>query len=226
MLIVSVQKCHNAPICGLFAKPANLIFKFLSLKISLIQADCHWKQVLVVRSTRFHGLEQSLEILPERDSDLLASLDKGIVHCRSQCTLNTTKEQRALALYGLGTYRSFCCQVIYGIFTINFSSSYLASEDTSSLRFFSGKDASVPSKSSLPSLAPTSSAERTRLLALCSTVKTRAEESYFILQVLTLLGILLALSFQLTVFLVGISQQSFCIFQLSLCISKLLPGFL
>lgn len=101
-----------------FAKPANLIFKYLSLKISLIQADCHWKQVLVVRSTRFHGLEQSLEILPERDSDLLASLDKGIVHCRSQCTLNTTKEQRALALYGLGTYRSFCCQVIYGIFTI------------------------------------------------------------------------------------------------------------
>ena len=78
---VSVQKCHNAPICGLFAKPANLIFKFLSLKISLIQADCHWKQVLVVRSTRFHGFEQSLEILPERDSDLLASLDKGIVHC-------------------------------------------------------------------------------------------------------------------------------------------------
>ena len=78
---VSVQKCHNAPICGLFAKPANLIFKFLSLKISLIQADCHWKQVLVVRSTRFHGFEQSLEILPERDSHLLASLDKGIVHC-------------------------------------------------------------------------------------------------------------------------------------------------
>ena len=87
---VSVQKCHNAPICGLFAKPANLIFKYLSLKISLIQADCHWKQVLIVRSTRFHGLEQSLEILPERDSDLLASLDKGIVHCRSQCTLNTS----------------------------------------------------------------------------------------------------------------------------------------
>lgn len=47
---VSVQKCHNAPICGLFAKPANFIFNFLSLKISLIQADCHWKQVLVVRS--------------------------------------------------------------------------------------------------------------------------------------------------------------------------------
>ena len=82
---VSVPKYHNAPICGLFAKPANLIFKYLSLKISLIQADCHWKQVLVVRSTRFHGFEQSLEILPERDSDLLASLDKGIVHCRSQC---------------------------------------------------------------------------------------------------------------------------------------------
>lgn len=99
---VSVQKCHNAPICGLFSKPANLIFKFLSLKISLIQADCHWKQVLVVRSTRFHGFEQSLEILPERDSDLLASLDKGIVHCRFQCTLNTTKEQRALALYAWG----------------------------------------------------------------------------------------------------------------------------
>ena len=118
LAIVSVQKCHNAPICGLFAKPANLIFKFLSLKISLIQADCHWKQVLVVRSTRFHGLEQSLEILPERDSNLLASLDKGIVHCRSQCTLNTTKEQQALALYGLRTYRSFCCLVIYGIFTI------------------------------------------------------------------------------------------------------------
>lgn len=117
-LRVSVQKCHNAPICGLFAKPANFIFKFLSLKISLIQADCHWKQVLVVRSTRFHSLEQSLEILPERDSDLLASLDKGIEHCRFQCTLNTTEEQRALALYGLGTYRSFCCQVIYGIFTI------------------------------------------------------------------------------------------------------------
>lgn len=89
---VSVQKCHNAPICGLFAKPANFIFKFLSLKISLIQTDCHRKQIFVVRSTRFHGLEQSLEILPERDSDLLASLDKGIVHCRSQCTLNTTKE--------------------------------------------------------------------------------------------------------------------------------------
>ena len=117
-IYVSVQKCHNAPICGLFAKSANLIFKFLSLKISLIQADCHWKQVLVVRSTRFHGLEQSLEILPERDSGLLASLDKGIVHCRSQCTLNTTEEQRALALYGLETYRSFSCQVIYGIFTI------------------------------------------------------------------------------------------------------------
>ena len=70
---VSVQKCHNAPICGLFAKPANLIFKFLSLKISLIQADCHRKQVL---------------------------------------------EQRPLALYSLGTYRSFCGQIIYGIFTI------------------------------------------------------------------------------------------------------------
>ena len=41
--LVSVQKCHNAPICGLFVKPANFIFKFLSLKISLIQADCHWK---------------------------------------------------------------------------------------------------------------------------------------------------------------------------------------
>ena len=41
--IVSVQKCHNAPICGLFVKLANFIFKFLSLKISLIQADCHWK---------------------------------------------------------------------------------------------------------------------------------------------------------------------------------------
>lgn len=118
LAIVSVQKCYNAPICGLFAKSANLIFKFLSLKISLIQADCHRKQVLIVRSTRFHCFEQSLEILPERDSDLLASLDKGIVHCRSQCTLNTTEEQRALALYGLGTYRSFCCQVIYGIFTI------------------------------------------------------------------------------------------------------------
>ena len=25
-LRVSVQKCHNAPICGLFAKPANFIF--------------------------------------------------------------------------------------------------------------------------------------------------------------------------------------------------------
>ena len=99
LAIVSVQKCHNTPICGLFAKPANFIFKFLSLKISLIQADCHWKQVLIVRSTRFHGFEQSLEILPERDSDLLASLDKGIVHCRSQCTLNITKEQRALSIY-------------------------------------------------------------------------------------------------------------------------------
>lgn len=76
LAIVSVHKCYNAPICGLFAKSANLIFKFLSLKISLIQADCHWKQVLVVRSTRFHGLEQSLEILSERDSDLLASLVK------------------------------------------------------------------------------------------------------------------------------------------------------
>ena len=54
---VSVQKCHNAPICGLFAKPANFIFKFLSLKISLIQADCHRKQVLIVRSTRFHCFE-------------------------------------------------------------------------------------------------------------------------------------------------------------------------
>ena len=53
-VIVSVQKCHNAPICGLFAKPANFIFKFLSLKISLIQIDCHRKQVLIVRSTRFH----------------------------------------------------------------------------------------------------------------------------------------------------------------------------
>ena len=76
MISVSVQKCHNAPICELFAKPANFIFKFLSLKISLIQADCHRKQVLVGRSTRFHSLEQSLEILPERDSDLLTSLDK------------------------------------------------------------------------------------------------------------------------------------------------------
>ena len=54
LAIVSVQKCHNAPICGLFAKPANFIFKFLSLKISLIQTDCHRKQVLIVRSTRFH----------------------------------------------------------------------------------------------------------------------------------------------------------------------------
>ena len=54
LAIVSVQKCHNAPICGLFAKPANFIFKFLSLKISLIQANCHRKQIFVVRSTRFH----------------------------------------------------------------------------------------------------------------------------------------------------------------------------
>ena len=54
LAIISVQKCHNAPICGLFAKPANFIFKFLSLKISLIQTDCHRKQVLIVRSTRFH----------------------------------------------------------------------------------------------------------------------------------------------------------------------------
>ena len=54
LAIVSVQKCHNAPICGLFAKPANFIFKFLSLKISLTQTDCHRKQVLIVRSTRFH----------------------------------------------------------------------------------------------------------------------------------------------------------------------------
>ena len=61
-------------------KPANFIFKFLSLEISLVQADCHRKEIFVVRSTRFHGLEQSLEILPERDSDLLASLDKGIEH--------------------------------------------------------------------------------------------------------------------------------------------------
>ena len=38
-------------------------------------------------------------MLPERDSDLLASLDKGIVHCLSQCTLNITKEQRALSIY-------------------------------------------------------------------------------------------------------------------------------
>ena len=91
--LVSVQKCHNAPICGLFAKPANFIFKILSLKNSLIQADCHWKQVLVVRSTIFHSLKQNLEILSERDSHLLASLDKGIVHRRSQCTLNTTEEQ-------------------------------------------------------------------------------------------------------------------------------------
>ena len=29
-LRVSVQKYHNAPICGLFAKPANFIFKTLS----------------------------------------------------------------------------------------------------------------------------------------------------------------------------------------------------
>lgn len=101
-----------------FCKACKFHFLFFLLKISLIQADCHRKQVLVVRSTRFHSLEQSLEILPERDSDLLASLDKGIVHCRSQCTLNTTKEQRALALYGLGTYRSLRSQVIYGIFTI------------------------------------------------------------------------------------------------------------
>ena len=91
--VVSVQKCHNAPICGLFAKPTNFIFKFLSLKNSLIQADCHWKQVLVVRSTIFHSLKQKLEILSERDSNLLASLDKGIVHRRSQCTLNTAEEQ-------------------------------------------------------------------------------------------------------------------------------------
>lgn len=46
-------------------KPANFIFKFLSLEISLVQADCHRKEIFVVRSTRFHGLEQSLEILPE-----------------------------------------------------------------------------------------------------------------------------------------------------------------
>lgn len=78
------------PYLRAFCKARKSHFKYLSLKISLIQADCHWKQVLIVRSTRFHGLEQSLEILPERDSDLLASLDKGIVHCRSQCTLNTS----------------------------------------------------------------------------------------------------------------------------------------
>lgn len=95
-------KMSQRPYLLFFTKPANFIFKFLSLKISLIQADCHRKQIFVVRSTRFHGLEQSLEILPERDSDLLASLDKGIVHYRSQCALNTTEEQRALALYSLG----------------------------------------------------------------------------------------------------------------------------
>ena len=54
LAIISVQKCHNTPICVFFAKPANFIFKFLSLKISLIQTDCHRKQVLIVRSTRFH----------------------------------------------------------------------------------------------------------------------------------------------------------------------------
>lgn len=78
------------PYLRAFGKARKFHFYFFSLKISLIQADCHRKQVLIVRSTRFHGLEQSLEILPERDSDLLASLDKGIVHCRSQCTLNTS----------------------------------------------------------------------------------------------------------------------------------------
>ena len=30
LAIVSVQKCHNAPICGLFAKPANFIFIFFT----------------------------------------------------------------------------------------------------------------------------------------------------------------------------------------------------
>lgn len=47
-------KMSQHPYLRFFAKPANFIFKFLSLKISLIQTDCHRKQVLIVRSTRFH----------------------------------------------------------------------------------------------------------------------------------------------------------------------------
>lgn len=30
LAIVSVQKCHNAPICGIFAKPANFILNFFT----------------------------------------------------------------------------------------------------------------------------------------------------------------------------------------------------
>ena len=54
---VSVQKCQNAFICGPFAKPANFIFNFLSLKKSSLQTNCHRKQVLVIRPTRLHSLE-------------------------------------------------------------------------------------------------------------------------------------------------------------------------
>lgn len=86
-------KMSQRPYLLAFCKARKFHLKFLSLKISLIQADCHWKQVLVVRSTIFHSLKQNLEILSERDSNLLASLDKGIVHRRSQCTLNTAEEQ-------------------------------------------------------------------------------------------------------------------------------------
>lgn len=44
-----------------FGKAHKFIFKFLSLKISLIQANCHREQVRIVRSDRLHSLKKSLE---------------------------------------------------------------------------------------------------------------------------------------------------------------------
>ena len=50
-------KMSQRPYLRAFCKARKFHFYFFSLKISLIQTDCHRKQVLIVRSTRFHCFE-------------------------------------------------------------------------------------------------------------------------------------------------------------------------
>lgn len=80
--------------------------------------NCHWKQVLIIRSSLFHFSHQSAEVIPERDSKLLACLDERIEHCRVAYSFNASEEHASVSLQDNGPYRPFRYRVVYTVFTV------------------------------------------------------------------------------------------------------------
>ena len=85
---------------------------------TLRQLYRHRQEVFVVFPSALESLDDFLEVFLERDADLLARLNKGIVDGCLRCPFHATIEEAVFPLHGHRSYRPFSHQVVNRIISI------------------------------------------------------------------------------------------------------------